>query len=105
MTEVQLHVILRLSVSAGTSSTQQIKDTARRICSLSLSVLTAEKSESKLYDASQLQYLCLDLTYIYAFLAIGVGIGGEVSLAKKFNVNGEEYEAAWSLGAALDSLE
>ena len=96
-------VILRCTI--GVSSTQQIKDAARKVCSLSVSTLKTERTENKLYDASQLQYLCLDLTYIYAFLSIGVGIGGEVSLAKKFIVDGKEYEAAWSLGAALETIE
>ena len=84
--------------TGGRSSVQQIKDAARRVCRMPLHELNMITEA----DEEDRPYLCLDLSYIYTLLNVGLGVTGDIHLAKKFpSSNGKEFEAAWSLGAAM----
>mmetsp|Transcript_18429 Transcript_18429/g.21293 ORF Transcript_18429/g.21293 Transcript_18429/m.21293 type:complete len:470 (+) Transcript_18429:120-1529(+) len=85
----------------GKSSLQRIKDTAREICSMPLAKLNSIMGA----DEEDRPYLCMDLSYIYSLLNIGLGVTGDIHLAKKFpSSNGKEFEAAWALGAAMSRM-
>lgn len=85
----------------GVSSVQKVKDAARRVCKMPLSKL--EKIEKA--DEKDRPYLCMDLSYIYSLLNVGLGVTGDIHLAKKFpGSDGAEFEAAWPLGAAVAKL-
>ena len=51
-------------------------------------------------------YLCLDLSLQFALLTQGLKIGAEqeVMLVKQVEYSGEWFEAAWPLGAAINTL-
>ena len=57
-------------------------------------------------EEEQAPYFCLDLSYQYSLLTNGFGIDADndIVLVKRIEYKGDYVEAAWSLGAALNSL-
>lgn len=51
-------------------------------------------------------YLCLDLAFQHTLLTKGMKLddAASVTVAKKVRYKGEEFEAAWPLGAAINTL-
>jgi len=84
----------------GKSSVTELERAAKNICSKSLDQLKAAPDMHPEDPA----YFCLDLSYIHALLYVGFGIKSGFKMAKKFDINNVKYEAAWSLGAALEML-
>eukprot|EP00511_Aplanochytrium_stocchinoi_P002111 CAMPEP_0204827828 /NCGR_PEP_ID=MMETSP1346-20131115/5320_1 /ASSEMBLY_ACC=CAM_ASM_000771 /TAXON_ID=215587 /ORGANISM="Aplanochytrium stocchinoi, Strain GSBS06" /LENGTH=448 /DNA_ID=CAMNT_0051956447 /DNA_START=243 /DNA_END=1592 /DNA_ORIENTATION=+ len=84
----------------GKSSLQRIKDAARRVCKMGLKELHGVEKT----DPEHRPYLCMDMSYIYSLLNVGLGVTGDIHLAKKFESNGKHFEAAWPLGAAVTKL-
>ena len=59
-----------------------------------------------LSEDDDVPYLCLDATYIYSFLADGIGIDPDTPfvMEKKIESGGKQFEAAWSLGMGMEIL-
>ena len=57
-------------------------------------------------ERAQAPYLCLDLSFQYALLTDGFKIEAArpVTLVKRVKYQGQEIEAAWPLGAAINLL-
>mmetsp|Transcript_28108 Transcript_28108/g.53169 ORF Transcript_28108/g.53169 Transcript_28108/m.53169 type:complete len:478 (+) Transcript_28108:83-1516(+) len=55
---------------------------------------------------SDAPYLCIDLTFCHTLLTQGFGLGSDaqLKLVKRIPYQGTEIEAAWPLGAAINSL-
>ena len=76
---------------------------AKRACSTSL----AETPKTfPAVSADGAPYLCLDLSLQYALLTQGLKIkdNDEITLVKQVEYRGEFFEAAWPLGAAINTL-
>mmetsp|Transcript_22042 Transcript_22042/g.42801 ORF Transcript_22042/g.42801 Transcript_22042/m.42801 type:complete len:449 (-) Transcript_22042:168-1514(-) len=84
----------------GTSSVSELERAAKNVCSKSIDQL---KAAPDMHPEDPV-YFCLDLVYIHALLSVGFGIESGFKMAKKFDINSVKYEAAWSLGAALELL-
>mmetsp|Transcript_18829 Transcript_18829/g.46171 ORF Transcript_18829/g.46171 Transcript_18829/m.46171 type:complete len:456 (-) Transcript_18829:168-1535(-) len=83
----------------GQATVEQLKEAATEICQRSLDEI---KSSSDLHPEDP-SYFCLDLSFIHALLSEGFRIS-DFRMAKKFEIDNIKYEAAWSLGAALEML-
>jgi hypothetical protein len=57
-------------------------------------------------EEDELPYLCLDATYIYSFLADGIGVSPDTQFVveKKIESGGKDFAAAWSLGLGMEML-
>lgn len=57
-------------------------------------------------ERTQAPYLCLDLSFQYSLLTNGFKIEAarSVTLVKRVKYQGQEIEAAWPLGAAINLL-
>jgi apyrase len=57
-------------------------------------------------EKAQAPYLCLDLSFQFALLTHGfkVEAASPVTLVKRVKYQGQEIEAAWPLGAAINLL-
>ncbi|KAG8382091.1 hypothetical protein BUALT_Bualt05G0040400 [Buddleja alternifolia] len=55
---------------------------------------------------ADLPYICMDLVYIYTLLVDGFGLDPkkEMRVVQNMEYKGSEFEAAWPLGCAIDSL-
>ncbi|GAB5358823.1 hypothetical protein AAMO2058_000491800 [Amorphochlora amoebiformis] len=84
----------------GIATVGELAEAARKVCSMPLHEV---KASNNVHPEDPL-YFCLDLSYIHALLTEGFGITSSFKMAKKFDINDVKYEAAWSLGAALEML-
>jgi apyrase len=82
---------------------QAFATAARDVCRLKLSDIATTHPG---VHADAAPHLCLDLTYCHALLTKGFRIPEEarITLVKAIMYNGEPIEAAWPLGAAVNSL-
>lgn len=87
----------------GTVSMPELRLAATRICNMDLRKLESFTDSDPIHPEDP-AFFCLDLAYIYALLTEGFGINSQVSMAKKFEENDVQFEAAWALGAALEDL-
>lgn len=57
-------------------------------------------------SAADAPFMCLDLSFCHAVLTQGfkLGAGAPITLVKQIEYRGEPTEAAWPLGAAVDSM-
>lgn len=57
-------------------------------------------------SAENSPFLCLDLAFQHALLALGlrVPMEGKITLVKQVTYKGKPFEAAWPLGAAINTL-
>ena len=57
-------------------------------------------------EEDDLPYMCLDATYMYSFLADGLGVNPDTKfvMEKKIRSGDKEFEAAWSLGMGMEIL-
>jgi apyrase len=78
-------------------------EAAKRACDLDLKTLG---SRFPTVADPHRPYFCLDLTYAHTLLTRGFKIPEqqEVTLVKRVRYNGEDVEAAWPLGAAINAL-
>lgn len=85
------------------TSPAAFKDAAHKACSTPLDKLGSAFPAA---DSAVLQYLCIDLTFQYAMLATGLKVpdGSAITLVKQVEYHGELFEAAWPLGAAVNTL-
>lgn len=74
-----------------------------QVCNLKLEGV---KSAFPQVDASDVPYLCMDLSYCSILLKNGFGFSTDVvgNLVKQVKYEGKLFEMAWTLGAAIDSL-
>mmetsp|Transcript_2420 Transcript_2420/g.3476 ORF Transcript_2420/g.3476 Transcript_2420/m.3476 type:complete len:451 (+) Transcript_2420:45-1397(+) len=84
----------------GEATVGELAAAAKKVCSMSLEQL---KAATDMHPEDP-TYFCMDLSYIYSLLTSGLGITNSFKMAKKFEINDVKYEAAWSLGAALEML-
>ena len=87
----------------GRSSVSEFKKAAEAACKLDLaSVMTKYHG----VDEKDAPYLCMDLTFATALLSVGFGKHGweDFTLVKRIEYHGRPVEAAWPLGAALNSM-
>lgn len=77
--------------------------TASKACKLPASEVQKIFPESSEDDA---KFLCLDLSFQGTLLTEGMKIPEDqsITLVRKVQYNGEYYEAAWPLGAAIHTL-
>ena len=52
------------------------------------------------------QFMCLDLSFQHSLLTKGMKLADDTSItvAKQVEYNGQNFEAAWPLGAAINTL-
>jgi apyrase len=76
---------------------------ARQACALPAAAVTQNFPAASTDDAP---FLCLDLSFQGTMLTEGLKIPTtqQVDLVKQVKYNGEYYEAAWPLGAAINTL-
>ena len=57
-------------------------------------------------DSAQAPFLCLDLSFLHTLLTQGFKIqqSQQVPVVKRVKYQGQEIEAAWPLGAAINLL-
>jgi len=87
----------------GVATVDELAKAASRVCSMSLVDLKTATKAGSIHPEDP-PYFCLDLSYIHALLTAGFRIDGRFKMAKKFDIDSVKYEAAWSLGAALEML-
>mmetsp|Transcript_3004 Transcript_3004/g.5427 ORF Transcript_3004/g.5427 Transcript_3004/m.5427 type:complete len:441 (-) Transcript_3004:141-1463(-) len=76
------------------------KDMAERVCRMDVDEITSA------FPAADAPYLCMDLSYCYSVLVNGFKIpeSSKLTLVKQISYKGENLEAQWPLGAAINSL-
>lgn len=87
----------------GRSSVSEFKKAAEAACKLDLANVTKKYHG---VDENDAPYLCMDLTFATALLSVGFGKHGweDFTLVKRIEYRRRPVEAAWPLGAALNSL-
>ena len=95
--------IVSADAISGTTTPSKFYEAAEAACKLSVKEVasTFEGVEEK--DAP---YLCLDLSYQHSLITKGykLGDGNEVTMVKQIEYKGQNIEAAWPLGAAINSM-
>jgi apyrase len=86
---------------SGQTTPAALGQAAARACAAS----SAAEVEA-LFPSAEGDYLCLDLTFQHALLTVGFGMAdhAKLTLVKRVAYQGTEIEAAWPLGAAINSL-
>eukprot|EP00850_Spirogloea_muscicola_P009478 SM000053S17435 [mRNA] locus=s53:363203:366038:- [translate_table: standard] len=99
----QLGVIADPDANQAIVKPSQFWDAAQEACALSLTAIPDKYPTVKPDDAP---FLCLDVVYQYTLLTAGFDVKPEeeVTLVKKLLYKGNQVEAQWSLGAAIDAL-
>ena len=84
---------------------QAFGDAAQAACSSARGAL-ASQFEHAPKDGLDASLFCLDLSYCHALLTTGFGLEDStaLTLVKQVKYRGEPIEAAWPLGAAINSL-
>jgi len=96
-------------VSAGALSASvrpaQFKSAATVACSTPVAQLGGAFKDAPT-GSPDASLFCLDVSYCHALLTRGFGLpeGAEITLVKQVEFRGEAVEAAWPLGAAVNSL-
>lgn len=87
----------------GRSSVSEFKNAAEKACGVPLSSVRTEYHGVEEKDAP---YLCMDLTFAHALLSKGFERHAweDFTLVKQIEYDGKPVEAAWALGAALNSM-
>jgi len=88
---------------SGDTTPKKILAAAKKACSLSPEQLLQEFKGVEEKDAP---YYCHDLSYAHSLLTVGYKLAesGQVTLVKQVTYKDQRVEAAWPLGAALNSL-
>jgi apyrase len=83
---------------------QEFDKRATEVCSKD--VAAVQQQYKGLQGESAAQFLCLDLTFCHTLLTKGYQLpkDSKITLVKQVEYNGQNIEAAWPLGAALDDL-
>jgi len=81
----------------------EFKNAAEKACGVPLSSVRTEYHGVEEKDAP---YLCMDLTFAHALLSKGFERHAweDFTLVKRIEYDGKPVEAAWALGAALNSM-
>lgn len=68
--------------------------------------LTIKTSYSAQVDTADRPYLCMDLSFCHQLLNEGFKVpdNAEITVVKRIKYKGNEVEAAWPLGAAINLL-
>ena len=87
----------------GRSSVSEFKNAAEKACGVPLSSVRSKYHGVEEKDAP---YLCMDLTFAHALLSKGFQRHAweDFTLVKQIEYDGKPVEAAWALGAALNSM-
>ena len=88
---------------SGDTTPKKILAAAKKACSLSPEEVLQEFKGVEEKDAP---YYCHDLSYAHSLLTVGYKLADsrKVTLVKQITYKGQNIEAAWPLGAALNSL-
>jgi apyrase len=87
----------------GRAAVKDFKTAAEKACGVSAAKVATTYHGVEPKDAP---FLCMDLTFAYALLNVGFGRHGwdDFTLVKQIEYRGKPVEAAWPLGAALNSM-
>ena len=87
----------------GRSSVSELKKHASEACSISLDEVTTKYHGVEEKDAP---FMCMDLTFAHALLSVGFKRHEweDFTLVKQIEYESKPVEAAWPLGAALNSM-
>jgi len=87
----------------GRSSVSELKKHASEACSISLDEVTTKYHG---VEEKDLPFMCMDLTFAHALLAVGFKRHEweDFTLVKQIEYESKPVEAAWPLGAALNSM-
>ena len=79
---------------------------ASKACSTKLSTTSAVTSAYPSVKADAAPFFCADLTYCHVLLTEGFSLkaSAKITLVKQVEYNGQNIEAAWPLGAAINDL-
>jgi apyrase len=88
---------------SGVTTPGEILVAAKRACGMSPNEIVAEFHGVAEADAA---YYCHDLSYAHSLLVVGYRLDDstEVTLVKQIVYKGQNIEAAWPLGAAINAL-
>ena len=88
---------------SGKTTPGEILAAARRACAMPTERITTEFHGVEEKDAA---YYCHDLSYAHSLLVVGYRLTDdmEVTLVKQIVYKGQNVEAAWPLGAAINAL-
>ena len=97
-------VIPRSSVKSAVVL-KDFKDAGRKVCTMDYDAIKADYGHY-LNNNEDPPYVCMDVLYAYALLKEGFHLSPtkEFTLVKQFDYKGKKVEAAWSLGAAINTI-
>ena len=100
---VDAGIITETSARQMDTTPKAFYDAAQKACKTAITDMT---SAFPAVSAEGAPYLCLDLTLQHALLTQGLKIPDEhsITLVKQVEYRGDFFEAAWPLGAAINSL-
>ncbi|QDZ19941.1 apyrase [Chloropicon primus] len=83
----------------------EFRGAADKVCGLEYAAIQQSYGHY-LNNDTDLPFICMDVLYAYVLLKRGFQINGdkEFTLVKQFDYKGKKVEAAWSLGAAINTL-
>jgi apyrase len=89
----------------ATITPRDVKKAASRACSTPAAELEERFPVAKRDDVD-VNYLCLDLTYVYALLTLGYGAGDDetIHMLDKIRYKRQDVEASWALGDGIAVL-
>ena len=95
--------IVSVDAISGTTTPSKFHEAAEAACKLSVSEVASNFEGVEEKDAP---YLCLDLSYQHSLMTKGykLGDGKKVTMVKQIEYKGQNIEAAWPLGAAINSM-
>lgn len=84
---------------------QEFAKQAKAACSKDVTGVAMQFAALK-GDSVAAQWMCLDLTFCHTLLTKGYKLAEDaaITLVKQVQYNGQNIEAAWPLGAALNDL-
>jgi len=88
---------------SGATTPSKFYEAAAAACKLSVSEVAANFEGVEEKDAP---YLCMDLSYQHSLITKGFKLqdGKEITMVKQIEYKGQNIEAAWPLGAAINSM-
>jgi len=95
----------RRPTDIATMTPRDVKRAALRACSTPAAELEARFPVAA-RDAVDVNYLCLDLTYVYALLTVGHGAADDetIRMLDKIRHRRRDVEASWALGDGIAAL-